>query len=142
MRHLLFGRKNIVVTTLEAISHILIDPEVLCGAVVSLQTGERKPSTELLKKLTAIGYQRVTGEEKGQFACAAEILDVIVRRKGILTGVEFLMRRSISLRLFKTEDQRSLQTVGASTDFPATEFPSNQTGKKRLRRSRKKRSSS
>lgn len=124
LRHLLFGRKNIVVTTLEAISHILIDPEVLCGAVVSLQTGERKPSTELLRKLTAIGYQRVDRvEEKGQFALRGGILDVYSTTEGYPYRVEFFDEEIDSLRLFKTEDQRSLQTVGEALIFPATEFP-------------------
>ncbi len=123
LQHLLDSPKSIVVTTLEAISHILVAPDVFRQAVFTIRAGETRQVEGLLKNLVSIGYQRVERvEDKGQVALRGGILDIFCSTEEYPYRLEFFDDEIDSLRRFTVENQRSTRSIREALISPASEF--------------------
>jgi len=123
MQSLISNGKNAVVTTLEALSKVLLPPDVFSSASFGLKTGERIQLEELLQRLTKIGYQRVDMvADKGQFNLRGGILDIYASTGEHPYRLEFFDDEIDSIRLFSIENQRSIKKVEEINISPAAEF--------------------
>lgn len=116
-------QNNVVVTTLEALSKVLISPEAFRSAIITLKTGERLDVHDLMERLVAFGYQRVDlVEGKGQVSLRGGILDIFVATTDKPCRIELFDDEIESLRLFSAENQRSIEKIEEVTILPAAEF--------------------
>ncbi|MDR0786835.1 MAG: transcription-repair coupling factor [Gemmatimonadota bacterium] len=112
---LLTGRASILVTTRRAIQERSPAVDRLDSLRVELTTGTETRPSELVAKLEAMGFERVsTVEEVGQFAARGGILDVFGFGTPEPARVEFWGDRIESIRRFDVLNQLStgeLQTI-------------------------------
>jgi len=120
---LLEGRKNVVVTTLEAISKVLISPKLFRSVAFNLRVKDRIDTVLLLERLLSLGYQRVDMVEgKGQFSLRGGILDIYSSISENPLRLELFDDEIESIRLFSAENQRSISKLEEVVVYPAAEF--------------------
>ncbi len=91
-------------------------------AVIRLQVGDVYAPQQLIRDLTAMGYERVsTVEGKAQCAMRGAILDVYPPSGAQSLRIEFFDDEVDSIRTFDCLTQRSLERVEACVLSPATE---------------------
>ena len=115
--------KSAVVTTLEALSRVLLPREIFGAAAFTLKTGQRVSTGDLLGRLAAIGYNRVDMvNDQGQFTLRGGILDIFATAAEHPCRLEFFDDEIDSIRLFSIENQRSIQKTDEIFISPAVEF--------------------
>lgn len=120
---LIEGDKNIVVTTLEAISKVLISPELFKKEMISLKIGDRIDTVSIMGQLLSLGYQRVDlVEGKGQFSLRGGILDIYGSMSEHPFRIELFDDEIESIRMFLADNQRSIGKINEAAIYPAAEF--------------------
>lgn len=120
---LLEGKKNIVVTTLEAISKVLMSPELFKTETITLRRGDRIDVSSIMGRLLSLGYLRVDlVEGKGQFSLRGGILDIYSSMSEQPYRIELFDDEIESIRLFSADNQRSIGKVNEVSIYPAAEF--------------------
>lgn len=120
---LLENKKIVIVTTLEALSKVLISADLFRGASFILKTGERIASEVLLERLLSLGYQRTDlVEAKGQFSLRGGICDIYGSVSENPCRLEFFDDEIESIRGFSSENQRSINKLDEIRIYPASEF--------------------
>ncbi len=123
MQSLVTSDRNIVVTTLEALSKCMIAPELFHTASLTLEVGQKVEIGRLLEHLIASGYQRIDMvENKGQFSSRGGIIDIYPVTQENPVRVEFFDDEIESIRYFSIENQRSVEKIPLITLYPASEF--------------------
>lgn len=123
MEGLLTGRIKVVVATLEALSKMLMPPEIFRETIRKIQRGQRVSLEELLAHLVAVGYKGVDRvEDKGQFSLRGGIFDIFPSTADNPLRIEFFDDEIESIRIFSIESQRSIGKVEEAILAPAAEF--------------------
>jgi transcription-repair coupling factor (superfamily II helicase) len=113
----------VIVTTLDALSQVLMEPASFYGGFLDLKVGEQIQLDLLAVRLVELGYERVDRvEEKGQFAVRGGILDVFCPVAPAPWRLEFFDDEVDSIRFFSAETQRSTEKLREITLSPAAEF--------------------
>ena len=111
-----------VVSTLSAALSYTMPWESLSAASLSLKVGEEASFSELEKKLSALGFQRVeTVEAAGQFAVRGGILDIFTGADSSPMRVEFFGDEVDRISLFDIDSQRTVGEGDTLSVFPALE---------------------
>jgi transcription-repair coupling factor (superfamily II helicase) len=112
-----------VVTTLDALSQVLMEPASFNNGFLTLKVGERVEPGILASRLVELGYERAERvEEKGQFAARGGILDVFCPVAPAPWRMEFFDDEVDSIRFFSVETQRSTEKLKEIILSPAAEF--------------------
>lgn len=112
-----------VVTSIEAISHKLIKPELLKKHIIEISRESHIDLEELVKSLVMMAYERVdTVERRGQFAVRGGIADVFSIDSDSAVRIELFGDEIDSLRKFDINTQRSTGMLNGVRILPAREI--------------------
>ena len=117
-------RKNarILCLSLESLLDRCVPKAVFRQSVIALEEGRDYPPEELMNRLLASGYERVSMVEGcGQCAMRGSILDVFPPNEGNALRVEFFDTQVDSIRRFDCISQRSIERLSTARIAPATE---------------------
>jgi len=117
------GDFRFVVTSIEALSHRLINPEIFREYVITIDNGLRTDPGELIRRLVVSGYERTESvERKGQFAVRGGIIDIFPIDTENAVRIEFFGDEIDSVRWFDTSTQRSVGRAEKVRILPAREL--------------------
>ncbi len=117
------GDYSFVVTSVEALSHKMIKPEIFRQYVTEIDQYTRIDMEELVLRLVVSAYERVESvERKGQFAVRGGILDVFPVDSENAVRMEFFGDEIDSIRWFDANTQRSTGRVERIRILPAREM--------------------
>ena len=127
------GEYGFVVTSIEALSHKLIRPEVFRQHVIEIDENTRIDMEELVQRLVVSAYERVESvERKGQFAVRGGIMDIFPVNSDNALRLEFFGDDIDSLRWFDVNTQRSIQQLEKARILPAREMIFDQARKNQI----------
>ncbi len=122
LKQLLSGSPLTVVTTVDALLDRISDPATLRKSAVSLRPGDSCDLSELDRRLTALGYERLPEvTSPGEFARRGDILDVYPLSEEYPVRIEFWGDEIDSVRSFDPDTQRSVENLGEAVLFAASE---------------------
>lgn len=111
-----------IVTSVEAISHLLVNPGLFSRSVLHFNMSSRFDLAALSRKLVMMGYERVdTVEGIGQFSIRGGILDVFSINSEAAVRIEFFDDEVDSIRQFDTATQRSIGKLAEAVIIPCRE---------------------
>ena len=123
IRRMMDGCPVTVVTTIDGLSDRLLPLEELQKNRCVFKVGDILPLEALSRKLTALGFERVSQVEgPGQFAVRGGILDIYNLADESPYRVELWGDEIDSIRSFDVESQRSIEQVDEVTIDPAAEY--------------------
>ena len=109
---ILSGKRNIIVTTIDALLIRMFPNSRYKGEELTLKVGEEIALSKIIEKLVKFGYERSENVEgKGQFAVRGGILDLYTLNNELPYRIEFFGDEIDSIRTFDTATQRSIDTV-------------------------------
>ena len=112
IERILSGKKNIVVTTIDALLVKMFPNTRYKGEEFSVKVGDSIQINTLVEKLAKFGFERTeTVEGKGQFAVRGGIIDVFCLNNDLPYRIEFFGDEVDSIRTFDQITQRSIDTV-------------------------------
>ena len=116
------GEVSLLCASLEAAVQRMGNGERFAQKTIRLQVGDTTEPANLIRDLTAMGYERVSMVEgKGQCAQRGDIVDVYPPAGAVALRVEFFGDEIDSIRAFDTMSQRSLDHAEEAVLPPATE---------------------
>jgi len=127
---LIKGDYRVLVTSVEAISHKLVQRELFSDNTLEFTIGSRINLSEILQKFVTMGYERTeTVEGKGQFAVRGGIIDIFPVSRDQAVRIELFDDEIDSIRSFDTLTQRSVDSVERVRIIPAREviYPADKT---------------
>lgn len=114
--------KIIVVTSWEALQRRLIPPTKFLEFTLFLKIGMETSLNGLLEKLVKMGYQRVDLVQSiGQFSKRGDLVDIFPLDQPNPVRIEFFGDEIDSVRVFKVEDQVSIEQIKEVLILPARE---------------------
>ena len=117
------GASTVVVSSLPAILHKLLPPEVFAQACFSLKVGETCEREVLLRSLIRLGYERGSlAEVPGEFSVRGGIVDIFSTAQDHPVRVEFLGDTVESIRTFDPSTQESITHLKETWVLPTREF--------------------
>lgn len=112
----------IVVTAWEALQRRLIPPANFAEFIITLRLGTEMALTDLLNRLTVMGYERVDlVQAAGQFSQRGDILDVFPLNQTQPIRLEFFGDEVDSIRIFDVDTQLSSGNMESVSILPARE---------------------
>ncbi len=127
------GEYGFVVTSVEALSHKMIRPEMFRQYVTEIDQNTRMDMEELVRRLVISAYERVESvERKGQFAVRGGIVDIFPVDSENAVRFEFFGDEIDSIRWFDTNTQRSTGRVDKVRILPAREMIFDQEKKNKI----------
>jgi transcription-repair coupling factor (superfamily II helicase) len=127
------GDYGFVVTSVEALSHKMIRPEMFREYVTEIDQNTRMEMEELVRRLVVSAYERVESvERKGQFAVRGGIVDIFPVDSENAVRLEFFGDEIDSVRWFDTNTQRSTGRVERVRILPAREMIFDQEKKNKI----------
>ena len=126
LRQLLESNRPVVlVTTPEAQSQLTLPRDRFRDLSLALKVGKELNWDSLLKKLAALGYQRVEMvASRGEFAVRGDILDIFPSTDEEPIRCEFFGENLEEMKTFEVYSQRSKKSVKAVSVYPVQEFDS------------------
>ena len=116
------GEVKLLCTSLEAAVQRMGSAERFRTQTIRLRVGDTASPADLIRRLTAMGYERVSMVEgKGQCAQRGDIVDVYPPAGAVALRLEFFGDEIDSVRAFDTMSQRSLDQAEEAVLPPATE---------------------
>ena len=113
---------TLLVTSAEAILHLLTPPEQYRALTLELSCDMEMPMEDLVSRLLEMGYEREEKVEgRGQFAVRGGILDLFAIGSDLPCRVEFFDIVIDSMRFFSPETQRSVDRTQRLQVHPARE---------------------
>jgi transcription-repair coupling factor (superfamily II helicase) len=117
------GDCGLVVTSIEAVSHRLIKPEIFMEHIIFIDDRSRMDPGELARRLVIAGFERTESvERKGQFAVRGGIVDIFPIDTVNAVRIEFFGDEIDSVRWFDTNTQRSVGRAESIRVLPAREL--------------------
>ncbi len=117
------GESTVIVSSLPAILHKLLPPEVFTQACFSLKVGETCEREVLLRSLIRLGYERGSlAEIPGEFSVRGGIVDIFSTAQDHPVRVEFLGDTVESIRTFDPSTQESITHLKETWVLPTREF--------------------
>ena len=112
IERILSSKKNIVVTTIDALLVKMFPNTRYKGEEFSVKVGDSIQINTLVEKLAKFGFERTENVEgKGQFAVRGGIIDVFCLNNDLPYRIEFFGDEVDSIRTFDQITQRSIDTV-------------------------------
>ncbi len=116
------GRKQLVLTTANAVLQRTLSPFRLRQVGTRLAVGERIVRERLIGVLQSSGYDRVdTVADSGEFAVRGSVIDLYPAGEEYALRLDFFDDEIESMRYFDTADQRSVSRAETFDLLPATE---------------------
>ena len=120
---LLSGEFGFVVTSIEAISHKLIAPDIFRRNTIEICYDGKIDLDVLIRDLVEMAYERVeTVERRGQFAVRGGIVDIFPVGSDNAFRIELFGDEIDSLRTFDVNTQRSVGRTEKARILPAREI--------------------
>ena len=120
---ILRGEFKLIVTSVEALSHKLVQPQLLQQSVIEIDSGSRIDLEELVRRLVMMAYERVESVERhGQFAIRGGIVDIFSIDADNAVRLELFGDEIDSLRFFDVNTQRSTGRAEQVRIIPAREI--------------------
>lgn len=117
------GESTVMVTSLPAILHKLLPPEVFAQACFSLKIGKTCEREVLLRSLIRLGYERGSlAEVPGEFSVRGGIVDIFSTAQDHPVRIEFLGDTVESIRTFDPSTQESITHLKETWVLPTREF--------------------
>lgn len=117
------GNVRMLCTSMDAAMQRMGNAERFRASIIRLAPGDCIDPSELIRRLTQMGYERVSMVEgKGQCALRGGIVDVYPPSAAQSFRIEFFDDEVDSIREFDCISQRSLDSVEACVLTPATEI--------------------
>jgi transcription-repair coupling factor (superfamily II helicase) len=114
---------KIIVTSVEAISHKMLDPQIFSTFTIEIESGQELNLDEIISKLVKIGYKRVhTVDTVGQFAVRGGIIDIFSLASEYAVRIELFGDQIDSIRQFDVDTQRSVGMLEKIRLIPAQEI--------------------
>jgi transcription-repair coupling factor (superfamily II helicase) len=127
-------KPQLLVVTANGATQRVLTPFRIRQLTRRLATGERIDRDELVKQLTALGYQRTdTVAEHGEFAVRGSLVDLFPSGEATALRLDFFGDEIESLRRFDPADQRSTGKAESFTLLPASEALLDEGNIKRFR---------
>lgn len=115
--------KYIVVTNLMGLLRFLPRKKIFADKTLNLQVGNNYNISEIVKKMSEIGYTRETLVNKtGDYASRGYVLDVFPILEENPIRIEFWGDEIESIRVFNINNQLTLKNINNINIFPITEF--------------------
>ncbi len=122
-RRLAMGEPTVVVTTIEGLMDKLPPLDEFMAESETVSTGDTLDLKLFSKKLTTLGYEKVTMvETPGQFSVRGGIIDIYPLTEECPYRVELWGDDVDSIRSFDVESQRSIEEVSCITICPSSEM--------------------
>ncbi len=116
------GDFSFIITSVEAISHRLVRPDILWENVIEIDYQSRIDLEDLSRKLIVMAYERVEAVEKrGQYAIRGGIVDVFPVDGDNAARLELFGDEIDSIRSFDVNTQRSTGQIESVRIIPARE---------------------
>ena len=123
MESLCRGEKLVIVAPVEALMRRIGPYSDFCAARLRLAVGECYDLAELVARLSAHGYERVSlVEGHGQFSVRGGIMDIYPITYPNPVRVEFFDDEADSVRMFDPDTQRSVENLREVEIFPVREM--------------------
>lgn len=120
---ILRGDFTFIVTSVEALSHKLIQPQLLRQHVIEISQESRIDLDDIARSLVMMAYERVESvERRGQFAVRGGIMDVFSIDSDSAIRLELFGDEIDSIRKFDVNTQRSTGIVESVRILPAREI--------------------
>ena len=121
--HLSRKKTAVFVLPLQALMQMVLPVRAWFDYVETIALGDMRDRDQLVEKLIAGGYKRVSlVEEKGEFGVRGSVLDIFPTTTANPLRLEFLGDELESIRIFSTATQRSAGELCDFTLFPAAEI--------------------
>lgn len=117
------GKRTTIITTIDGLMDKL--PEISCAieSVVTIKVGNVISIKDLSKKLTSLGFEKISMvESPGQFSVRGGIVDIYPLTEECPYRIEFWGDDVDSIRSFDAESQRSIENVKELSIFPSCEM--------------------
>lgn len=112
-----------LITTLDGFLDKLMPLNRIKEACFTLDLESSVDTEILIKKLTILGYERVSQVDcHGQFAVRGNIIDIFNLSADVPVRIDLWGDEVDSIRLFDPESQRTIENISSITIFPATEY--------------------
>jgi transcription-repair coupling factor (superfamily II helicase) len=122
LERLLQGDYALLVTSAEAVLHLLTPPQAYREMTLTLTCDMEMPMDALMARLLEMGYEREEKVEgRGQFAVRGGILDLFAIGAELPCRIEFFDIAIDSMRFFSPESQRSVERAQQLVVHPARE---------------------
>ncbi|WP_101772537.1 transcription-repair coupling factor [Peptostreptococcus faecalis] len=120
----LLKKENIIlVTYVDSIANKYIPKRIIEENIFKLKVGQIQDITELIEKLVALGYQRVSKVEGfGQFSLRGGIVDISTLLYDNPIRIEFFDDEIDSIRSFDVYSQKSIEKMKTVTITPSRDF--------------------
>ncbi|MCJ8224812.1 transcription-repair coupling factor [Bacillus paralicheniformis] len=123
LNRLASGETPIVIAPAAAVRRMLPPVEVWQNSQIRIETGRDIDPEQLLQKLVQMGYERTDMvAAPGEFSIRGGIIDVYSLTEENPVRIELFDTEVDSIRIFNTDDQRSLETRDEVTIGPAKEL--------------------
>lgn len=117
------GKDITLITTIDSFFDKLMPLDRMLSNCFTLTTDSVVNLEALTKKLTLLGYQRVSEvEAHGQFAVRGSIIDIFGLTEDVPVRIDLWDDEIDSLRCFDPESQRTIENISEITILPATEY--------------------
>ncbi|MEJ2229755.1 MAG: hypothetical protein P8X46_01050 [Nitrospirales bacterium] len=117
------GESTLLISSLPAILHKLLPPEVFSKACFSLKVGRNCEREVLLRSLIRLGYARGSlAEIPGEFSVRGGIVDIFSTAQDHPVRIEFLGDSVESIRTFDPSTQESITHLKETWILPTREF--------------------
>lgn len=123
IKRLLENDKITVILSIDALLDKLIDRSTFEDNVISSKVGDQWNIEEVAKKLTFMGYERVSQvSSNGQFAIRGGIIDILPLTQKYAYRIELWDNEIDSIRLMNISSQRSIEKLSELEIYPAREL--------------------
>lgn len=117
------GDYALVITSVEAISHKLVHPDLLNSGIIEIDYHSRIDLEDLTRKLIMMAYERVEYVERhGQYAVRGGIIDIFSIDAENAVRLELFGDEIDSIRMFDVNTQRSTGQIDSVRIIPAREI--------------------
>jgi transcription-repair coupling factor (superfamily II helicase) len=117
------GQNTVLISSLPAVLHKLLPPEIFSEACFVLKVEETVEREVLLRSLIRLGYSRGSlAEIPGEFSVRGGIVDIFSTAHDNPVRIEFLGDTVESIRTFDPSTQESLRQLNETWILPTREF--------------------
>lgn len=122
LTQLVLEKPSFVIATPEAFCQKLIPNRVFRSALLTVKRGQALDRDDLVRRLVALGYERVElVEVPGQFALRGSLVDIFPPNQRKPVRIDFFDDEVDSLRYFDEENQRTIEMIAEAVIGPAEE---------------------
>ncbi len=123
IKRIINGEHAVIITSVDGLMDKLVPIERIKENIVTWNTGDVINLDEVKKRLTTMGYDRVSQVDMpGQYAIRGEILDIYPISEDTPVRIDLWDDEIDSIKYFDASTQRSVDTIESVTIYSATEY--------------------